>query len=954
MLHNTIFQLAPTVARATATVATASAVATAIATTIPLPTLVHGSLMRRQRRLNHQLRSTWRGRSMATATMSKMTTASTKTMTTRLTSSTLTPMTATMTMRGRRLLSTAADTTYNNYDGKTKNTGKQVTITGRSTKGGNRGKAAAAATAFVTQAAGDGDGDGDGDFGDEIDVDVDNVDASSLLQTLVQVQELVAASSAQGSGSGDDDKFTMPKIVSIGNQSAGKSSVCAALLGIDLFPTGSNMVTRRPLELTLLRAKRGEAVYGQFGAFGDKIYDIAELTRRIASANAEVAEDEAGGGVSTDPIRLTISSPTVLPMVLVDVPGYIAVTKHGQREDLPEQIEKMCDAYVRDSNYIKLVVMSATVDRANSLALAKLKRAGQMHNAFGVLTKLDLVTNGSGGSGGDDVVFGSNNGKVTDMLTDADYAPGLGLVGVVMRTSQEQDGGVTIAQSIHAEQRHFVRHGLIVEADVAEAVADGGDVTGITTLPTTTHTQLLNGNGVVEGVKLGVPFLQQALSREHLRKTAASIPSLVKQLDVVIARAKSNSSLLSQLAKQPDLDVISRELGKILDDMSAWSPRRRAFELQLNTALQSFIRDTVHESLSVVSGPKSSRKIEGKRLVSLPASTTQSSLMPADERSNMNVRSAPIGNGVGGAGHIDLNAVRCVIRPARNHVNNQSTSYTSYHRDHAADRDYDQFVVYGKCSSQAHQHELDAVQARAFTNVDGVGMMPFVRQTVSSDTASMKVAWNEQLERVIEHVLRRQHIATHARQLCIDEILSYVNKAAARKAGDGGSDSDMKLVHHFFGYLVEKISERTNSDQLIFSIEQALLREKRPVTSFAGMSAALVRQQCMSSANGYPSEEQENMLAHSYFTESYPRPVAMFSDAWSEAYYDVMIRRVELDVFRMMAVNLLDPLIHHCLNLSLTFFQGLNVSTEEQLMMQRVNELRALRAQLLVYKQMQL
>ncbi|KAI5305493.1 hypothetical protein KEM56_004286 [Ascosphaera pollenicola] len=51
---------------------------------------------------------------------------------------------------------------------------------------------------------------------------------------------------------GQSDTMTLPSIVVIGSQSSGKSSVLEAIVGHEFLPKGSNMVTRRPIELTLI------------------------------------------------------------------------------------------------------------------------------------------------------------------------------------------------------------------------------------------------------------------------------------------------------------------------------------------------------------------------------------------------------------------------------------------------------------------------------------------------------------------------------------------------------------------------------------------------------------------------------------------------------------------------------------------------------------------------------
>lgn len=58
----------------------------------------------------------------------------------------------------------------------------------------------------------------------------------------------------------------LPKIVVVGGQSSGKSSVLEAVVGRDFLPRGTGIVTRRPLELQLETASDPNAPeWGEFG-----------------------------------------------------------------------------------------------------------------------------------------------------------------------------------------------------------------------------------------------------------------------------------------------------------------------------------------------------------------------------------------------------------------------------------------------------------------------------------------------------------------------------------------------------------------------------------------------------------------------------------------------------------------------------------------------------------------
>jgi hypothetical protein len=76
--------------------------------------------------------------------------------------------------------------------------------------------------------------------------------------------------------------------------------------------------------------------------------------------------------ISDDPIHLTISSPHVPDIVLIDLPGYIQLSNTNQPPKLREKIKSVCEKYIMQDNII-LAVCSADVDLANSEALRACK-----------------------------------------------------------------------------------------------------------------------------------------------------------------------------------------------------------------------------------------------------------------------------------------------------------------------------------------------------------------------------------------------------------------------------------------------------------------------------------------------------------------------------------------------------------------------------------------------------
>jgi GTP-binding protein EngB required for normal cell division len=262
---------------------------------------------------------------------------------------------------------------------------------------------------------------------------------------------------------GQSNTLTLPSIVVIGSQSSGKSSVLEAIVGHEFLPKGSNMVTRRPIELTLVNTPDAQAEYGEFPALGlGKITDFSHIQRTLMELNLAVPDSEC---VSDDPIQLTISSPHVPDLSLIDLPGYIQVVGHDQPLELKQKISDLCDKYIQPPNVI-LAISAADVDLANSTALRASRRVDPRgERTIGVVTKMDLV----------DPIRGAS------ILNDKKYPLRLGYVGVVSKlppqtTSLFKKGSGNISSAISKnEHTYFSSHPL-------EFGSEAGVNVGTTTL----------------------------------------------------------------------------------------------------------------------------------------------------------------------------------------------------------------------------------------------------------------------------------------------------------------------------------------------------------------------------------------------------------------------------------------------------------------------------------------
>jgi dynamin 1-like protein len=101
---------------------------------------------------------------------------------------------------------------------------------------------------------------------------------------------------------------------------------------------------------------------------------FAELCLWLVQAETE-REVGYNKGVSDKEIRLKISSPNVLDMSLVDLPGITKVPVGDQPSDIEARIRKMIMAHIKQENCIILAVSPANSDLATSDALQMAREA---------------------------------------------------------------------------------------------------------------------------------------------------------------------------------------------------------------------------------------------------------------------------------------------------------------------------------------------------------------------------------------------------------------------------------------------------------------------------------------------------------------------------------------------------------------------------------------------------
>ncbi|KAF9953197.1 hypothetical protein BGZ70_000334 [Mortierella alpina] len=130
----------------------------------------------------------------------------------------------------------------------------------------------------------------------------------------------------------------------------------------------------------------GEIAFNKNHHCQDATLDISSIiheANRLLCSSAEISEKV---------LEITISGPTMSPLTIIDLPGYINTTMDGQDKGIVQTIRDINTRYIKDSRTIILAVVPANVDLNNMFVLGEAERYDEANErTIPIVTKPDTI-----------------------------------------------------------------------------------------------------------------------------------------------------------------------------------------------------------------------------------------------------------------------------------------------------------------------------------------------------------------------------------------------------------------------------------------------------------------------------------------------------------------------------------------------------------------------------------
>lgn len=190
----------------------------------------------------------------------------------------------------------------------------------------------------------------------------------------------------------------LPRIIVVGDQSSGKSSVLESILRVR-FSFEDELCTRFATELILrtgpelnfnVQIQPAESANEDAQSFHETCSNNDDLRDIIEGAKRAMLQD--GAGFSEDILRIELFGPDLPNLLIVDLPGFLPSEDNNQSAGDRTVVDRLIESYMAQKTSIILAVVSAQTQLVLQKVLWKVKLHDKENvRTLGIITKPDTV-----------------------------------------------------------------------------------------------------------------------------------------------------------------------------------------------------------------------------------------------------------------------------------------------------------------------------------------------------------------------------------------------------------------------------------------------------------------------------------------------------------------------------------------------------------------------------------
>ncbi|KAH8663799.1 P-loop containing nucleoside triphosphate hydrolase protein [Ilyonectria robusta] len=258
------------------------------------------------------------------------------------------------------------------------------------------------------------------------------------------------------------ERELIPKLVVVGDQSSGKSSVLEAISQIP-FPVDKDLCTRFPTEVVQRKSPEElvtvsihvveptpKHVPSRDFSRSLSIHDTTKLIATIQEASTMILGASTGQNeisrFSNNILRIEVSGPERYPLTLVDLPGFFSSATENQSLADKELVDQMVEGYMREPRNALLLVISARVAYPNLRApseVSKITVDPRGYRSLGIVTGLDGP-------------FNDDEDEVTSLFHGLQLKEGTTAIGMTSKRLEHQFKELGKSRSTEQSQRNYL------------------------------------------------------------------------------------------------------------------------------------------------------------------------------------------------------------------------------------------------------------------------------------------------------------------------------------------------------------------------------------------------------------------------------------------------------------------------------------------------------------------